>query len=212
MSRAATAHPPAAQRLAWHLSLLGYRTLDLLGFALATLGRHPAAALRSAVVASLLVLLAQPELRLTLHLGSAAAPVAPRAATATPAVARAGLLAAAPAAAEAALDDRRALALIERFEHVAAAEEERFGLDGGVLLAAAIVASPDASNANAFGPALAGDYPNAWASWRAMSLCVLAAVEGEGRRADWLAAAARLFPDREAAYDRLAYALERYSL
>ena len=208
MSRAASARPSAAQRLAWHLSLLGYRTLDLLGFALATLARHPAAALRSAVAASLLVVLAQPEFRLTLHLGGAAAPVA----TATPAVARAGFLAAAPTAAEAALDDRGALALIERFGHVAAAEEERFGLDGGVLLAAAIVASPGPGDANAFGPALAGDYPSAWASWRAMSLSVLAEVEGEGRRADWLAAAARLFPDREAARDRLAYALERYSL
>ena len=211
MSRLAH-RPTLPQQLAWHLSLLGYWTLDVCRFAGGLLHRHRLAELRVASVAALAVVLCQPAATFTIRLAAApAVEAAVNSESAAAPVERAGLFSA-PAPAPSAAVDAHALMLIERFDHVAAAEADRFGLDAGVLLAAAIAASSQADATNVFGEALQGSFPTAWTSWRAMSLSLLAAADAPATRAAWVDAAASLYPDRERARTSIAYALDRYAL
>ena len=223
----------ALRTAVWHLSYLGHRTLDLVRFALAPQSRlRRVPVLRLAICLGLVAALLHEPTTVTVELGLPGTPTTTNTTAGTPTAADgkdvvaqtahasfAGLFASAKTPlAEATVSDERALALIERFATVAAAEEERFGLDAGVLLAAAIVASPEATATNAFGPALDGPYESAWASWRAMSLSARARLGKRGlnggvaNRTQLTAAVASLYPAPDGIAERLRYTLRRYEL
>jgi len=120
------------------------------------------------------------------------------------------------------MDTETGLAIIDRFQATATTEQEKLGVDAGVLLATAIAsgAVETASQVtdtklvtNFFGPALNGSYPNAWSSWRAMSLSMLATVNTKRpSRDDFVRAAAQQFTDSTAASARIYEALRFYQL
>ena len=179
---------------------------------------------RAACVATMLILIAQSDVAFSVQFGGDAATSAREADLQTSQPSRtllAGFFAAGEAPARAAggvaLDDAAALAVIERFEQVARAEEQRFGIPAEVLLAAAAVASGDAaaqSGNNYFSEALDGDFASAWESWRAMSLSV-AAEPGAAHAStvdDWVAVTARLYPDAPGVAEAMTYAIARYTL
>ena len=216
----------------WYLSLAGHKTLDVLRSLYAN--RESVRALplvRFAIVATLGVVLLQDNLEFSITVGGHGSQEAKEAVTAepravlasaktyAPQTSEAGLLGAlfsSPSDAHLAAHDETALAVIERFGHVAEEEAQRFGLDAGVLLAAAIANTGTelTGNTNCFGAALTGTHESAWASWRAMSLSVAAATAEHKplRRSEWVSAVAQLYPDSGAVTERLAFITQRYSL
>lgn len=217
MSKPAHSSRPVAHHLVWNLSLLGHVTHDVARHILAQaaqLGRLPL--IRGLAVASMVALIAQDDLG-TLPARTtgtfAERSLAPVTADA-PAVAVSA--AAAPAAVRP-IADAAALAYIRRYEHVAAAEHARFGLDAGVVLAAAIVASEAGARTvgqSPFGAALDGTFESPWAAWRAMSVSVMAEAGASplAQRADWIALVAGMYPNADQVAARLEYTLQRYTL
>jgi len=121
------------------------------------------------------------------------------------------------------MDTETGMALIDRFESTAIAESEKLGIDSGVLLATAIAAGAVETKeqvtnrqftSNFFGAALVGEYPSAWASWRAMSLAITASLAETSKptRDDFVLAAATQFPDVDSAQKRIYEALRFYQL
>jgi len=113
--------------------------------------------------------------------------------------------------------DEAALAYIDRFSKVAKAEGERFGIDSGVLMAAAILSQQSTTtpnDSNVFGEALSDTYESAWHSWRAMSLSAVAATDGHHptSRKGWIIAVSSLYPNAASTAEELHYILKRYTL
>ena len=224
MPTANNPHASTIQSLLILLQALGTFTLDALRYVLrpgGVLRRMPL--LRVAVVASLVVAIFQSDLHLSITLGGDAATVqtAHESPTEQPAkTLLAGFFTTAPntnVSAAPTYSDREALAVIERFEQVALAEQERFGIPAEVLLAAAVVSSGDQlaqrSN-NFFGQALDGPFASPWESWRAMSLSILAepGARTAATQAHWCAVVGRLYPNAEQVAASIAFAAERYDL
>ena len=215
---------PLASRLYWSLSLLGHRTLDLAAAASSMVRGLPV--VRLALVLSLTAALLADELPVSLRVGDLAVVTTVASAKTADAVAGdasdaetvlagvfAGIFGARAPERAPQLDDAAVADLLTRFEPTAAQEAERFGLDAGVLLAAAAAATLDAerSDSNVFGSALDGPFATAWESWRAMSLSVAAAQPGTDRDAQTHALAS-MYPDPATVEAQIRHALQRYDL
>jgi len=218
----------------WELSLLGHKSIDLVKTLLRPGGwfrRLPH--VRILLVLSMVILILNEDISFSLRLGEPA-PASTTSAT-QPQAASAGLLHtpvnfvsnlfSSPAFAKTTLtlmDSKTGIALINRFEATALAEQEKFGVDAGVLLATAIasgvVDSPEQVMdkkfaTNYFGEALTDTYPTAWSSWRAMSLTILASIQTERpTRDDFVQAAATHYPDSDQTKERIYEALRFYQL
>ncbi len=170
------------------------------------------------LAASMVVVLMQEEISLSIELGGETASEVSQ----PTAIAEASFFSGLFSSHTRTLEDEAALRCIDRFGHVAEAEQERFGIDAGVLLAAAIVAAGpqhaqgqlSAKEHNAFGAALDGRFASAWESWRAMSLTLVAAAPQAkpSTRAGWITLVAAQYPDAESRQEQLRYVLERYAL
>ena len=221
--------------IVWELSLLGHKTLDLVRMILKPGSRFRSLPhVRILLVLSMVILIFNNDISFSLHLGE------PETATATseniPAAAKAGFFtepasmlgkvfsSSAFAKTELTLmDSQTGAALIKRFQTAANAEQQKFGIDAGVLLATAIAAgvveTPNQVNdknftTNYFGTALTGTYPSAWSSWRAMSLATIASAANidQPTRDDYVRAAAAQFENDDAAQKRIYEALRFYQL
>lgn len=240
MKNSTSTSPDLGRRLLseilWELSLLGHKTLDLFRMMLKPGGwfrRLPH--VRILLVLSMVILIFNNDISFSIHLGETDAPTS--AVKQTPTTANAGFFSApvrqlekafsSSAFAKTALthmDSQTGSALIKRFRSVAEAEQDKLGIDAGVLLATAVAAgvvtTPNQVEdqtfvTNYFGSALKGNYPTAWSSWRAMSLATLAAVSDidEPTRDDFVRAAAVQFKNNsQAAQDRIYEALRFYQL
>lgn len=219
----------------WEMSLLGHKTLDLVRLLLKPGGWFRSLPhVRILLVLSMLILIFNDNVSYSFTIGDHSQTLASTSQQSNDAVNAGffngtadlvGSLFHASAFAKTSLtlmDSETGLAIIDRFQATALLEEEKLGIDAGVLLATAIAAGAVQTEAevkdtklvtNFFGPALKGSYPNAWSSWRAMSLSVLASVTAKRpSRDDFVSAAALQFEDTEAATARIYEALRFYQL
>ena len=239
MKNSATTSTDLGSRLlgafVWELSLLGHKTLDLVKVILRPGGWFRSLPhVRILLVLSMIALIFNDEVSFRVSLGGDAQATATPAQIQSPAInagffnGPSGLISGLFTSSAFAktdltvMDSKTGLALIDRFDAAAHAEQEKLGIDAGVLLAAAIAAgaveTPEQVEdilftTNFFGSALEGSYPSAWSSWRAMSLAILASTNvDEPSRDDFVFAAAAQFSDKDAAQARIYEALRFYAL
>jgi len=218
----------------WELSLLGHKSIDLLRALL-----EPGSWFRSLphvrilIVLSMLILIFDEDVSFSLQFGEtnsalAATTKQPKAIKAGPSSSTAGFFSSLASSSTFVKTDltitnsETGNAIISRFESTARAEQEKLGVDAGVLLATAIasgvVDSPEQVSdknfvTNYFGEALNGSYPTAWSSWRAMSLTLAASVNTDRpTRDEFVRAAAAQYPNKTLTQKRIYEALRFYQL